>query len=639
MPLTKLEFRPGINRETTSYANEGGWFDCDKIRFRGPVPEKIGGWVQKTVLNSFLGTSRALHAFVSLSGDIFTGIGTTVKYYIEEGGTYNDVTPIRLTTAAGDVTFAASNGSSTITVTEESHGAVANDFVTFSGAASLGGNITANVLNQEYQITEIVNGNSYKIEARTESTIPAITVNGALSPTLVTASGSDSGNGGGSVVGTYQVNSGLDTTVLGTGWGASTWGRGTWGSSASIAATGAQLRIWTHDSFGEDLLINIRNGDIFRFDTSAGVTTRAVSLSSISSDATTPTIAKQVMVSDRDRHVIVFGCDGETSIGTQDPLLIRFSSQESLTTWKSEVTNTAGELRLGSGSEIVTAVETRQQILVFTDVSLHAMQFIGPPFTFGISQLSENITIQGPLAAKAVDDFVFWMGKNDFYVYSGQVQKLPCSVKAYVFNDFNTAQSEKVFAALNSSFSEIWWFYCSSSADEVDRYVIYNYETKLWYFGTLSRTAWIDRGINDNPIAASTTGRLFLHEVDDDDGSTDPATAITAYVESSQLSIGEGNNFVFLRRLIPDVTFDGSTASGPSANFTLKTRRFPGANYDQTNTEAITRSATVPVEQFTTEKDVRLRGRSFALRVESTAAGVKWRLGVPRVDVRQDGRR
>tara|TARA_R100001129_G_scaffold89571_2_gene60973 strand:+ start:125 stop:2044 length:1920 start_codon:yes stop_codon:yes gene_type:complete len=639
MPLTKLEFRPGINRETTSYANEGGWFDCDKIRFRGPVPEKIGGWVQKTVLNSFLGTSRALHAFVSLSGDIFTGIGTTVKYYIEEGGTYNDVTPIRLTTAAGDVTFAASNGSSTITVTEESHGAVANDFVTFSGAASLGGNITANVLNQEYQITEIVNGNSYKIEARTESTIPAITVNGALSPTLVTASASDSGNGGGSVVGTYQVNSGLDTTVLGTGWGASTWGRGTWGSSASIAATGAQLRIWTHDSFGEDLLINIRNGDIFRFDTSAGVTTRAVSLSSISSDATTPTIAKQVMVSDRDRHVIVFGCDGETSIGTQDPLLIRFSSQESLTTWKSEVTNTAGELRLGSGSEIVTAVETRQQILVFTDVSLHAMQFIGPPFTFGISQLSENITIQGPLAAKAVDDFVFWMGKNDFYVYSGQVQKLPCSVKAYVFNDFNTAQSEKVFAALNSSFSEIWWFYCSSSADEVDRYVIYNYETKLWYFGTLSRTAWIDRGINDNPIAASTTGRLFLHEVDDDDGSTDPATAITAYVESSQLSIGEGNNFVFLRRLIPDVTFDGSTASGPSANFTLKTRRFPGANYDQTNTEAITRSATVPVEQFTTEKDVRLRGRSFALRVESTAAGVKWRLGVPRVDVRQDGRR
>lgn len=639
MPLTKLEFRPGINRETTSYANEGGWFDCDKIRFRGPVPEKIGGWVQKSVLNSFLGTSRALHAFVSLSGDIFTGIGTTVKYYIEEGGTYNDVTPIRLTTAAGDVTFAASNGSSTITVTEESHGAVANDFVTFSGAASLGGNITANVLNQEYQITEIVNGNSYKIEARTESTIPAITVNGALSPTLVTASASDSGNGGGSVVGTYQVNSGLDTTVLGTGWGASTWGRGTWGSSASIAATGAQLRIWTHDSFGEDLLINIRNGDIFRFDTSAGVTTRAVSLSSISSDATTPTIAKQVMVSDRDRHVIVFGCDGETSIGTQDPLLIRFSSQESLTTWKSEVTNTAGELRLGSGSEIVTAVETRQQILVFTDVSLHAMQFIGPPFTFGISQLSENITIQGPLAAKAVDDFVFWMGKNDFYVYSGQVQKLPCSVKAYVFNDFNTAQSEKVFAALNSSFSEIWWFYCSSSADEVDRYVIYNYETKLWYFGTLSRTAWIDRGINDNPIAASTTGRLFLHEVDDDDGSTDPATAITAYVESSQLSIGEGNNFVFLRRLIPDVTFDGSTASGPSANFTLKTRRFPGANYDQTNTEAITRSATVPVEQFTTEKDVRLRGRSFALRVESTAAGVKWRLGVPRVDVRQDGRR
>ena len=459
MPLTKRSFKPGINRETTSYANEGGWFDCDKIRFRGPVPEKIGGWVQKSALTSFLGTSRALHAFVSLTGSVFTGIGTTVKYYVEEGGAYNDVTPIRLTTAAGDVTFAASNGSSTITVTDSSHGAIANDFVTFSGAATLGGNITADVLNQEYQIFEIVSDNVYKIQARTVSTISQITVDGALSPTLVTASGSDSGNGGGSVVGTYQVNSGLDTTILGTGWGASTWGRGTWGSSASIAAAGEQLRIWTHDSFGEDLLINIRNGDIFRWDTSVGVGTRAVSLASLSSDATTPTIAKQVMVSDRDRHVIVFGCDGETSIGTQDPLLIRFSSQESLTTWKAEVTNTAGELRLGSGSEIVTAVETRQQILVFTDVSLHAMQFIGPPFTFGISQLSENITIQGPLAAKAVDDFVFWMGKDDFYVYSGQVQKLPCSVKAYVFNDFNTAQSEKVFAALNSRFSEIWWFY------------------------------------------------------------------------------------------------------------------------------------------------------------------------------------
>jgi len=638
MPLTKLAFKPGINRETTSYANEGGWFDGDKIRFRGPVPEKIGGWVKNST-NTYLGAARALHAFVSLAGDKFIGIGTTVKYYIEEGGAYIDITPIRSTTAAGDVTFAATNGSSTITITDTAHGAFANDFVTFSGAATLGGTITADVLNQEYQIVEVTNANTYTIQARTVSTIQSITVDGALSPTLVNANGSDTGNGGGSVVGTYQTTSGLDTTVGGTGWGASTWGRNTWGSASSIAASGEQLRIWTHDNFGEDLLINVRNGGIFRWDTSVGTGTRAVSLSSLSTDATTPTIAKQIMVSDRDRHVIVFGCDGETTVGTQDPLLIRFSTQEDFTVWKSEVTNTAGELRIGSGSEIVTAVETRQQILVFTDVSLHAMQFIGPPFTFGISQISENITIQGPLAAKAVDDFVFWMGRDEFYVYTGQVQTLPCSVKSYVFNDFNIAQSDKVFAALNSSYSEIWWFYCSASSDDIDRYVIYNYENKTWYFGTMARTAWIDRGINDFPIAAGTDSFLYNHEVDDDDGSTLPASPITAFIESSQMSIQEGNNFVFLRRLIPDLTFDGSTAGAPSANFTLKTRRFPGANYDQTTTEEVTRSATVPVEQFTTEKDIRLRGRSFALRVESTASGVRWRLGVPRVDVRPDGRR
>ena len=638
MPLTKLSFRPGINRESTSYANEGGWFDGDKVRFRGPLPEKIGGWIKKST-TTFLGVSRALHAFVTLSGDIYTGVGSTLKYYVEEGGTFNDITPIRSTTSAGDVTFAATNGSSIITATDTAHGAFANDFVTFSGAATLGGTITANVLNQEYQIISIVSDNAYTFQARTVSTIPSINVAGAIDATPVEANSSDTGNGGGSIVGTYQVNTGLNTTVSGTGWGASTWGRGTWGSASSIAASGEQLRVWTHDSFGEDLLINVRNGGIFRWDSSVGFGTRAVSLASLSTDATTPTFAKQVLVSDRDRHVIVFGCDGETTIGIQDPLLIRFSDQESLTTWKSEVTNTAGELRIGSGSEIITAIETRQQVLVFTDVSVHAMQFIGPPFTFGISQISENITIQGPLAAKAVDDFVFWMGRDEFYVYSGQVQALPCSVKSYVFNDFNIAQGEKVFAALNSSFSEIWWFYCSESSENIDRYVVFNYENKLWYYGTLARSAWLDRGINDYPIAAGLDNTLYFHEVDDDDGSTDPASAITSYIESSQLSIAEGNNFAFLRKLIPDVTFDGSTSTAPAANFTLKTRRFPGSSYDQTSTGEVTRSATVPVEQFTTEKDVRLRGRSFALRVESTGAGVRWRLGTPRVDVRPDGRR
>ena len=626
MPLTKLQFKPGINTETTSYANEGGWFDGDKIRFRFGVPEKIGGW-QKLSGTTFLGTARGIKPFVALDSTAYNGLGTNLKYYIEEGGGYNDVTPIRSTTSAGDVTFAATNGSSTITVTDNAHGAIVDDFVTFSGAATLGGNITATVLNQEYQITAITTANAYTITAKDTS-------GGA-----VTANASDSGNGGGSVVGAYQINVGLDTTVGGTGWGAGTWGRGTWNSASSLLSAGATLRLWGHDNFGEDLLFNVRDGGIFYWDESSGVSNRAVALSTLGSDSTTPTIAKQVMVSDRDRHVIVFGCDGEASIGTQDPMLIRFSDQGSVSTWQSTAENTAGELSLGSGSEIVTAIETRQQILVLTDVSAYVMQFLGPPFTFGISLISENITIMAPNAAKAVDDTVFWMGQDDFYMYNGQVQKMPCSVKSYVFNDFNSSQSEKVTTGLNSSFNEIWWFYPSSDSSENNRYVIYNYGEKLWYYGTLARTTWVDRGINSNPLAAGTDNFLYNHELGLDDGSTSPDTAITARITSSQLDLGDGESFAFIRRIIPDVTFDGSTSDSPAVNFTLKTRNFPGGPYTTTNTNAVTRSATVPVEQFTTQAHVRLRGRSFTLELESTIAKTQWRLGAPRVEVRPDGRR
>jgi len=353
-------------------------------------------------------------------------------------------------------------------------------------------------------------------------------------------------------------------------------------------------------------------------------------------------VAKQVLVSDRDRHVIVFGCDPEDNEGTQDPLLIRFSDQETVTTWNSTATNTAGSLRLGSGSEIISAVETRQQILVFTDVSLHAMQFLGPPFTYGINLISENTTIMGPLAAKAVDDLVFWMGIEDFYVYDGRVQKLPCSVKAYVFNDFNILQKEKVFGALNSAFDEIWWFYPSADSETIDRYVVYNYVQKIWYYGTMARTAWLDRGITNNPIAAGTDNFLYDHENGLDDGSTSPASAITSYIESSQIDIGDGDGFVFIKRLVPDVTFDGSSSTAPTASFTLKARSFPGGAYDNSDANSITQStkaSTTTVEQFTNQVHVRLRGRSFALRVGSDETEVKWRLGSPRVDIRQDGRR
>ena len=636
MPLTKLQFKPGVNRETTSYTNEGGWFDVDKVRFRFGMPEKIGGW-EKFTGSSYLGTARAMHPWVALDNSRLIGIGTSLKYYInQDGGLFNDITPIRNTTAAGDVTFSATSGSSTITVTDTNHGCVVNDFMTFSGATGLGGNITADVLNQEYYVVSVVDDNNYTITARTAgTTIADITVDGALAPTEVDADGSDTGNGGSACVAAYQVSVGLDTTATGAGWGVGTWGRGAWGSAATTPIVTNTLRIWSHDNFGEDLLMNVRNGGIYYWDRTGGFTTRAVSLDSLAGSNSAPTIAKQILVSDRDRHVIAFGCDPENDPGIQDPLVIRFSSQESLTDWETRPDNTAGELRLGSGSEIVTAVETRQQILVYTDESLYAMQYLGPPFTFGINLISEHITTMGPLSAVAIEDNVFWMGLNEFYVYGGTVQRLPCTVRDFVFDDFNTLQREKVVAATNTAFSEVWWFYPSANSETNDRYVVYNYQQQVWYYGTLARSFWMDRGIFDNPIAAGPNNYLYTQERGfDDDGS-----AFTAYIESSQVDIGDGDSFAFIRRMIPDLTFRGSTASSPSANITIKTRNFPGGNYLQSTESEVTKTASVPVEQFTNQVHLRLRGRSFAFRIESDDSGVGWRLGSPRLDIRTDGRR
>lgn len=645
MPLTKLQFQPGINKETTSYSNEGGWFDCDKVRFRQGFPEKIGGW-SKIGLNSFLGSCRAMHPWRTLDSSLLLGMGTSVKYYIESGQTFYDITPLDETTAAGDVTFSATDGSSTITVTDASHGRVAGDFVTFSGAVSLGGLITADILNQEYQIDGITDSNSYTIIARTVATVSDITVDGVYTPTPVTANSSDTGNGGASVVGAYQVSVGLNTSLFGTGWGAGTWGRNTWGSAASLTLTDV-LRIWSHDNFGEDLIINVQDEGVYYWDASVSnpLETRAVALSTLPGASSCPTKARKIIVSDTDRHVIAFGADGigdegdAEGDGVQDPLLIRFSDQENAADWFPTNDNTAGDLTLGSGSQIVTAIETRQQILVFTDVSLYSMQFIGPPFTFGINMISENITIRGPLAAVAVDDQVFWMGKNEFYIYSGNVQRLPCSVRDYVFSDFNESQAEKCFASVNSAYGEIWWFYPTESSNTVDRYVVYNYQQNIWYIGTLDRTFWIDRGVFNLPIAAGIDGYLYNHETGFDDGSTNPASAINAYIESSQVDIGEGEQFLFVRRLIPDLTFRDSTAENPSVNFVLKTRNFPGGNYLQTNTKAVEKSATIPVEQFTQDAHVRLRGRSIAIKIDSDSTETAWRLGSPRIEIRPDGKR
>ena len=639
MPLSKLQFKPGVNREVTAYTNEGGWFDVDYVRFQKGFPEKIGGW-QKRSANSFLGSCRALHPWVSLSLDQYLGVGTNLKYYIDEGGYYNDITPIRVTTSAGDVTFSAATGSSVITVSDTAHGTVVNDFVTFSGAASLGGSITADVLNQEYYVTEVVDADSYTIVARAADTsIADITVNGQLVPSTVSATGSDSGNGGSSVIGAYQINTGLDIDISGAGWGAGTWSRGSWSSASSDAIVTNTLRLWTHDNFGEDLLMNVRDGGIYYWDQTGGLSSRAVDITSLAGGTSVPNVAKQILVSDRDRHVLAFGCDTESNPGVQDPLAIRFSSQESLTDWQTTATNTAGELRLGSGSEIVTALETRQQVLVFTDTTLYSMQFLGPPFTFGVSSLSENITIAGPNAAIAVDDNVFWMGQSEFYVYSGSVQRLPCMVRDFVFSDLNDGQIEKVNAALNTQHSEIWWFYPSSNSDEVDKYVVYNYQEQVWYYGTFGRTAWIDRGIFDFPFAANADGFVYEHEIGFDDGTTDPVSAIPAYIQSSPIDIGDGEQFMLIRRMIPDVDFKNSTANLPETNITIDVKNAPDGTYSSSQTDVFVKTQAASVNDRTEQLYFRLRGRQMRFKIASDELGVDWRLGSPRIDIRSDGRR
>ena len=622
MPLQKITFRPGINREGTAYDNEGGWFDCNLVRFRKGRPEKFGGW-EKLTSDTYLGTVRALHPWIALEGTKYLGLGSHLKYYIESGGNFNDVTPIRSTTSAGDVTFSATNGDATITVADTAHGAVQNDFVTFSGASSLGGNITAAVLNQEYQVATVVNANSYTIEAKDTS------------GTTVTANSSDSGNGGSSVVGAYQVNVGLDVYVPGTGWGLNGWGIGAFGQATALSDTN-QLRTWTHDNFGENLIINQRNGGIFRWLESGGLTTRAVELSAISGANLVPTKGLQVLTSEKDRHLIVLGADpisGSSRTGTIDPMLVAFSDQENELDFEPLTTNTAGSLRLSSGSSIIGGVKARQETLIWTDTALYSMQFIGPPFTFGINLINEGTGLISPKGAITAPNGVYWMSYNNFYSYNGSVQTLPCSVHNYVFNDINLIQSFKIHAFTIKDKSEVGWFYCSSSSDEIDRYVIYNYVENLWFYGQLIRTAWLDSGIENYPRAVANSYLFQQEKGFNDDGS--PMTNV--YIESSDLDIGDGEQFSFLKRIIPDYKFIEDVNSG-NVNIVLKTRNFPGDSLATNSTNAVSAN--------TQQVYVRSRSRQIALRFESDddAANdgnlsIGWRLGATRIDIKPDGKR
>ena len=631
MPLQTLDFQPGIDKEATDYSAKGGWVDGNLVRFRKGRVEKVGGWA-KLGANAFLGICRALHSWIELGGTRYLGLGTTFKYYIEEGGAYNDVTPIRSTTAAGDVTFAAVDGSSTITVTDTGHGAVNNDFVTFSGAASLGGNITDTVLNQEYQISLVTSANTYEITAKDTS--------GAT----VTADASDTGNGGASVVGQYQINVGLDVYLASTGWSVGTWGSGAWGSQTATSNIN-QLRIWTHDNFGENLIINPRGGGIYRWLDSGGFGTRAANLSTVSGANLVPTVGLQVITSEVDRHLIVLGADpisGSSRTGVLDPMLVAFSDAENELDFEPLSTNSAGSLRISSGSFIVGATKSRQEILIWTDTSLYSMAFIGPPLTFAVNLVNEGAGLLGPKAKITAPSGVFFASKTGFYVYNGAVQKLPCTVQEYVFSDLDLTQAFKCHMGLNSEYGEIWFFYPSieDGTQEISRYVIYNYEENHWSIGSLVRYAWLDAGIEDAPIAAATDSSqqfLFEHETGYDNLNEGMAGV---FIESADIDIGSGENFSFVKKVIPDVNFifAPSVSNNAAVNFVLKRRNYPG--------DSLVTDSTSQIEQTTQFKNLRSRARQIVLRFESDddltgsdATGYKWRIGSTRVDVQPSGRR
>lgn len=631
MPLQTLDFQPGIDKEGTDYSAKGGWVDGNLVRFRKGRVEKVGGW-KKLGTNYYLGTGRALHSWISLGGVRYLGVGSTFKYYIEEGSTYYDITPIRATTSAGDVTFAATNGSSTITVTDASHGAVTNDFVTFSGAASLGGNVTADVLNQEYQISLVTGTNTYEITAKDTS--------GAT----VTANASDSGNGGSSVVGAYQINVGLDTFVKSSGWGVGTWGAGGFGSASSISAVN-QLRLWTHDNYGENLIINPRGAGIYRWVENNGTTVRALELSAVSGANLVPTVALQVITSETDRHLVILGADpisGSSRTGIVDPMLVAFSDQENDLDFEPRATNTAGSLRLSSGSFIVGGIKSRQEILIFTDTSLYSMNFIGPPLTFAINLINEGSGLLSPKSAVNAPNGVFYASKTGFYFYSGSVKRLPCTVQEYVFDDLDLSQAFKCHMGVNAEFNEVWFFYPSleDGTGEISRYVIYNYEENHWSVGSLVRYAWLDAGIEDLPFATATSSSqqcVFEHE----NGFDDYEDAMTGvFIESADLDISSGDSFTFIKQIIPDMKFVTETGVNPSPamNIVLKSRDYPG--------QSLTADSTTQVTPTSTFSNVRTRARQVAFRFESdddnTAAdqkGYKWRLGSTRIDIQPSGRR
>ena len=696
MPLQKILFKPGVNKENTRYTTEGGWYDCDKIRFRQGNPEILGGWEPFSASN-YLGVCRSLWNWVLLDGTNVIGVGTNLKFYIEQGGLYFDVTPIRLTTAAGDVTFVG-DGTTTVTVTDTNHGCVTGDFVTFSGATGT----YATTLNAQFQVT-VLTANTYTI---------------STSPTVIAAGAT----GGASVVGTYQINVGPAIPVPLTGWGAGTWGQTgtTWGNGGTSTSS---LRLWNQINYGEDLVYGPRGGGIYYWNATNGVTTRGVLLNSLGgtvsftnasptvvtstilytegaaiqfaattalptgiSAATTyyvfevngltfklldsagnavntsstgtgvyvslivdvPTIQNNMTVSDTSRFLIAFGCNDYGS-AVLDPMLIRWSAQDDVYNWTPDPTNQAGFVRISHGSEIVTTVQTRQEFVVFTDSSIYSLQYLGPPYVWAPQLLGDNISIMSPNAAVIASGIVYWMGVDKFYSYDGRVQTLNCDLRRHIFQDLNQEQALQVFCGTNEGFNEVWWFYCSTNSTTVDKYVIYNYLEKIWYYGTMERTAWLDSGLQSYPIAAkytsaTTSGNLINHETGLNDNTTGTATAIDAYISSSEFDIGDGHNFGFVWRVLPDLTFENAentpTGTLPSVTMTLYGLANSGSGVTSSAAQPVAKSSTyVITEQFTGMIFTRMRGRQMIFKIGSNQINTCWQLGAPRIDIRPDGRR
>ena len=645
MPLKKILFRPGVNRENTRYASEalgsvnsgtnvaGGWYESEKVRFRSGTPEKIGGWTRISD-QTYLGVCRSLWNWVTLGGNNLVGVGTNLKFYIESGGSYNDITPLRVTPPAtiNNNPFALT-ASTTVTVTDTAHGCVTGDFVTFSGAVDIGGggtNVTAAVLNQEFQVT-VVNANTYTITI-------------SVTPNATAIAGSP--GGGASVVAAYQINVGPEYAVPLTGWGSGAWGAGPWGTGGTSTSS---IRLWSQSNFGEDLVFAPRGGKLYYWDASGSLTTRGVLVSSLpGADAYVPVVINSVYVSDTSRFVFAFGTNdpGSLTPNALDPMLIRWSDQESVVTWTPAATNQAGSIRLSHGSEIITAVQTRQEIVVFTDSAIYSLQYLGAPVVWGSQLLGDNISILGPNAATVASGKVYFIGVDKFYVYDGRLNTLRCDLRNHIFSDINLTQSAQVFAGTNEGFNEVWWFYCSAGSNTVDKYAIYNYLEDIWYYGNMARSAWLDSGLREYPLAATYINNLVNHENGVDDNATATTAPIAALIASSEFDIDDGHNFGFVWRVLPDLTFRGSTAgTTPQCTMTLIPYQNSGSGPNNprstagTSNASIQRIATAPVEEFTGQVYIRIRGRQLIFQMESEQIGTTWQLGAPRIDIKPDGRR